>query len=422
MRKRPGGLHPPKPLDPLSVSLDNNSSFSLSDTGHFAKEDFAIGPHGITESPLSHGEISTLRLDQLRVDGMVGRGASSRVYAATHKPSSKRVALKVLQEDIEDSRESRHMVLNEIKMVFNACSDHLVAFYDAFFDNGSIYLALEFMDRGSLEGLLGAVGSTPMARLPESVLASILFQMTQGLTYLHRERRSVHRDLKPANVLLNACGFVKLSDFGISKELGTGTYAQAGTQVGTLAYMSPERVRGEHYGYASDVWSFGMIALEAALGAYPYPAELCKNYFDLVQTIVDGPLPTETPAVRQTLAADGREPHELIEFVHACMGKAAHTRPDVISLTRFPFLARHLSEPVDLRAFLSGLHDYTQQAQAQAQALPPAQPPPPTQQQYHQAYQPNYASRPFEAVALPPGMPAGVPMEVAQGQGSAELG
>jgi len=292
------------------------------------------------------------------------------------------------------------------------------------------------MDRGSLEGLLHDVAATSMARLPENVLASILFQMIQGLTYLHRERRSVHRDLKPANVLLNSHGFVKLSDFGISKELGTGTYAQAGTQVGTLAYMSPERVRGEHYGYASDVWSFGMIALEAALGRYPYPAELCKSYFDLVQTIADGPLPTETPAVRQTLTADGRQPQEMLELVHACMSKAAHTRPDVISLTRFPFLARHLSEPVDLRAFLSSLHDYMQQQQPQQQPQqqqPQSQQPPPPQQQQGQlshpmhhhppAYQPNYASQsPYEAVALPPGMHGGVPMEIAQGHGSAELG
>ena len=60
------------------------------------------------------------------------------------------------------------------------------------------------------------------------VLATIMHQVLQGLMYLHRERRSVHRDLKPANVLLDSDGFVKLSDFGISKELGSGTYAQVG--------------------------------------------------------------------------------------------------------------------------------------------------------------------------------------------------
>ena len=172
-----------------------------------------------------------------------------------------------------------------------------VNFYDAFVNDGAIYLALEFMDFGSLDGLLKAAARTPVGLMPEEVIAAILFQILQGLTYLHRERHSVHRDLKPANVLLNSQGFVKLSDFGISKQLGSDACAQAGTQVGTLAYMSPERVRGETYGFSSDVWSFGLIALETATGSYPYPG--CRNYFDLVQTIVEGPLPTETAELQQ---------------------------------------------------------------------------------------------------------------------------
>ena len=235
-------------------------------------------------------------------------------------------------------------VLNEIKVIFNASSDHLVAFYDAFFHDGAIHLALEHMDCGSLEGVLRVVGQTQARVLPEGMLAAILFQSLQGLLYLHRERKTCHRDLKPANILLASSGFVKLSDFGIAKELGSGTYAQAGTQCGTLAYMAPERVRGGDYGFASDVWSLGLIALEAALGAYPYPG--AQNHFALVSMIVDGPLPTERPEVLALLAED------LTQLINACLTKTAALRPDVMTLTRAPFLLRHMQTPVDLRACL----------------------------------------------------------------------
>ena len=80
----------------------------------------------------------------MQLGGILGRGNSSRVYHATHVGTGKSLAMKVLQEEVEASRESRHQVLNEIKTVFNAKSDHLVAFYDAFLHDGSIYLALEW--------------------------------------------------------------------------------------------------------------------------------------------------------------------------------------------------------------------------------------------------------------------------------------
>ena len=68
------------------------------------------------------------------------------------------------------------------------------------------------------------------------------------------------------------------------------------TRCGTTAYMSPERIKGESYAYPSDIWSFAIVALEGACGAFPYPA--FGNYFEVVKRIVDGPLPTEDPAVQ----------------------------------------------------------------------------------------------------------------------------
>ena len=63
--------------------------------------------------------------------------------------------------------------------------------------------------------------------------------------------------------------------------------------------MSPERIKGDSYAYPSDVWSFAILALEGACGAFPYPA--FGNYFEVVKRIVDGPLPTEDPNVQVTL-------------------------------------------------------------------------------------------------------------------------
>ena len=341
-------------LAPLTVSQGGaNSSFSLSDTGSFAQDNVVLSSNGM-QSPLSGGEVSGLRLDDLEPGALIGRGASSRVYCAVHRPTGKPLALKVLQEDIESNRESRHMVLNEIKTVFGAGSDHLVTFYDAFLHNGAVYLALEYMDCGSLEALLRVASATePGGALPEGVLAAILFQSLQGLIYLHRERRSVHRDLKPANILLDCRGFVKLSDFGITKELGSGTYAQAGTHVGTLAYMSPERVRGESYDFSSDVWSLGLIALEAALGYYPYAG--AKNVFDIGQMIAAGPLPTERPEVQAALPAD------LLELVSACLCREPQRRPHVSQLMQFPFLNRHLAAPIDIGAYMRAMQPSLQQ-------------------------------------------------------------
>ena len=138
--KKPG-------LGALNFSLERQDSFKMSDTGSFSHDQFTFGRHGITQSPISLGEVSTLRLEDVQLGRILGRGNSSRVYHATHVQSQKALAMKVLQEEVEASRESRHQVLNEIKTVFNAKSDHLVAFYDAFVHQGCIYLALEYAGR-----------------------------------------------------------------------------------------------------------------------------------------------------------------------------------------------------------------------------------------------------------------------------------
>lgn len=90
-----------------------------------------------------------------------------------------------------------------------------------------------------------------------------------GLDYLHRVRYMIHRDIKPANILMNLAGEVKITDFGISTALGS-TLGLAGTYVGTMHYMSPERQENHPYGYDADIWSLGLTVLHLATGKYPY--------------------------------------------------------------------------------------------------------------------------------------------------------
>ena len=121
---------------------------------------------------------------------------------------------------------------------------------------------------GSVEDLVATHASEGGLK-DEVELARVGRGIAEGLNYLHRQLHQVHRDLKPANVMLSTAGAVKISDFGISREL-EDTQALCSTFVGTTCYMSPERLSGDAYSYASDIWALGITAIELIEGAPPH--------------------------------------------------------------------------------------------------------------------------------------------------------
>ena len=133
--------------------------------------------------------------------------------------------------------------------------------HDAFSSpqNGTVSIILEYMDGGSLQGVVDCGG------IDDDVwLARISKQLLVALETIH-SRGIIHRDLKPANVLLNSKGDAKLSDFGIIRDLG---FEEEGSEtfVGTLNYMSPERVLGKKYNSKADIWSLGLALYSCATG------------------------------------------------------------------------------------------------------------------------------------------------------------
>ncbi len=114
----------------------------------------------------------------------------------------------------------------------------LVTLYGAYFDEGSVKIVLELMDCGSLVDIIKKAKLVKKEEpiIEEPILAKIAQQILGGLMYLHIVGHQIHRDIKPANVLMNSKGEVKLTDFGISKELDM-TNQLASTQLGTVSYM-----------------------------------------------------------------------------------------------------------------------------------------------------------------------------------------
>lgn len=142
-------------------------------------------------------------------------------------------------------------MVKELNTYHSIQCPYLVSFYGAFFDEGSTTFILEYMNRGSLQDVIDNVGP-----IDEMIIKRIAKQVLLGLKHMH-DARQVHRDIKPANILLNRSGFAKITDFGIVKELDPSQEA-AQSFVGTHAYMSPERIKSQPYGYPSDIWSFGL--------------------------------------------------------------------------------------------------------------------------------------------------------------------
>lgn len=277
---------------------------------------------------------------EMRIFGCIGSGASSVVQRAIHIPNHRIIALKKINIF---EKEKRQQLLTEIRTLCEApCHQGLVQFYGAFYtpDSGQISIALEYMDGGSLADILRVRKS-----IPEPILSSAVKELLLGLSYLHGVRHLVHRDIKPANLLVNLKGESKITDFGISAGL-EDSMAMCATFVGTVTYMSPERIRNESYSYPADIWSLGLALFECAAGEFPYSAN--EGPVNLMLQILDD----KSPSLSKEIFSP-----ELCSFVDACLQKDPVARPTAEQLLSHPFVTKYKDSGVNLGSFVRGIFD-----------------------------------------------------------------
>ena len=250
---------------------------------------------------------------------VIGRGGMADVYRATDHVLEREVAVKVLRAHTATDRD-RARFEDEARTLAQFDHPNLVSVLDAGIADDTPYLVMDLVEGRSLAT---ACADGP---LPERQVALVGSSLATALAYVH-DHAVVHRDLKPGNVLLGQDGRVRLADFGIARLLGdTAGHTATGTLIGTAAYLAPEQVRGESISPASDVYSLGLLLLEAITGVRAYtgtptesalarlhsgptiPEDLSRQWARLLRSMTD-----LDPAGRPSAREAGQALRELAE-------------------------------------------------------------------------------------------------------------
>ncbi len=236
------------------------------------------GPSGAPDGP-------GMPVPGYEVLGELGRGGMGVVYKARDTRLNRLVALKRIRAGGHADPEERARIRREAEAVARLQHPHIVQIYEIGEHGGSPFLALEYLEGGSLEDRLRG------APLPPGPAARLVATVARALHAAHG-REVVHRDLKPANVLLTTDGTPKVADFGLAKRLdAAGSQTHSGVIVGTPPYMAPEQAAGRQSAVTprTDVYALGALLYELLTGRPPFRAASAVE--TLQQVLQDEPVP-----------------------------------------------------------------------------------------------------------------------------------
>src|SRR4051794_2176356 len=195
----------------------------------------------------------------------LGRGGMALVYLARQTDLDRFVALKELGAFHASDASFAQRFLRESRVAGSLSHPNIVTVHDYFEHEGTPYIAMEFVERGSLRPYVGRMTLAQIGGVLEGLLAGLTHAESQGI---------VHRDLKPENLMVTADGRVKIADFGIAKattKMQTGAFLTVtGTTVGTPTYMAPEQAMAQEIGPWTDLYSVGCMAFEMFTGNVPF--------------------------------------------------------------------------------------------------------------------------------------------------------
>jgi serine/threonine protein kinase/Tfp pilus assembly protein PilF len=271
-------------------------------------------------------------ISHYRIVSKIGAGGMGEVYLAQDTKLERKVALKILPEELASNRDRMERFVREAKSAASLNHPNIATIHEIGESEGVNFIAMEFIDGHTLREEI----YQEQTALPK--LLKFLQQVAEGLAKAHAAG-IVHRDLKPDNIMISGDGHAKILDFGLAKlveqqPMATGDSSEVATAMmpqqsspgavmGTVGYMSPEQARAKPVDQRSDIFSFGCVLYEAATGRKPFVGD---SMVETLHKIISEPAPPITDSNPQALG-------ELQRIIRKCLVKDPNKRYQLIRET-----------------------------------------------------------------------------------------
>jgi serine/threonine-protein kinase len=240
----------------------------------------------------------------------IARGGMATVWLADDPVLSRKVAVKILKQDLAADEATRARFRHEAISAARLSHPCIVSTYDTGDDDGTAFIVMELVEGPTLRQLIQDTGG-----LPVRDVVKLGTQVADALDAAHRAGL-VHRDVKPANVLVPPRGPVKVTDFGIAKAAGSDDLTKTGTVMGTARYLAPEQVSGKPTDARTDVYALGLLLFECLTGHVPFGGDT-----DVATAMAR--LTTSAPSIR---AERPDVPPALDDVIHRCLARNPEQR------------------------------------------------------------------------------------------------
>lgn len=213
------------------------------------------------------GGMTSLAGGRYRLERVLGSGGMGVVALCTDRALWRPVAVKVLADHLSHDQPFGSRFIHEARIAARLGHPNIVQVYDVGQEAGRPYIVMEYVSGPTVADVLEHRG-----RLPARQAVDLAVQVCAGLDHAHAAG-VIHRDVNPRNLLLRTDGVVKIADFGIARELDGTQVTQAGLIMGTVGYVAPELVTGEHtVSAAADLYSLGTVIYTLLTGSAPFQA------------------------------------------------------------------------------------------------------------------------------------------------------